>query len=328
MNPKISIIIPVYKVEKYLKRCVDSILNQTYKNLEVILVDDGSPDNSPLICDDYAKKDMRIKVVHKKNGGLSSARNAGLGVSTGQYLTFVDSDDWIESDTIEYCVQLIQRYSANAVQFNIALVSDPNVNLQQPVEEVKVYQNKEILEFYLDSSTRGSGGYSVCRCLFEAHTAKQFMFREGKINEDIDYKYKVFRECEKLVVTNQTKYLYWQGDESISTGGLRRKDFELREAAELLCEMTSKETFGRIKFLGEVKKARSAFSFLCKIAYYGVSDATIDKTQIVRELTTEHRKNVVLLLKAPLALSRKILVLLFAINFTITEKAIHIAQKL
>lgn len=327
MNPKVSIIIPVYKVEKYLKRCVDSIINQTYSNLEVILVDDGSPDKSPLICDEYAQKDLRVKVVHKPNGGLSSARNAGLEVVTGQYVTFVDSDDWIELNTIEYCVQLIKKYTANVVQFSIALVSDPNAKLQQPVENIKVYQHKEILDYYLDSSTRRSGGFSVCRCLFETCAAKQFRFREGKINEDIDYKYKVLRECATLVETNQTKYYYWQGGESISTGGLRRKDFELREAAELLCDMTSQESYGRIKFLGEVKKARSAFSFLCKIAYYGVSDPTIDKKQIVRELTAEHRKNVGLLLKAPMALSRKILAVLFAVNFTITEKAIHLARK-
>lgn len=328
METIVSIIVPVYKVEKYLQRCVDSIRNQTYKNLEIILVDDGSPDKCPQICDEYAKLDERIKVVHKINGGLSSARNAGLASTTGNYVTFVDSDDWIELDTIEYCVCLIEENKADAVQYGIELVSDMNIKINQHDEIVKVYQSKGILEYYLDSSTRRSGGFSVCRCLLETSAAKKFRFREGKINEDIDYKYKVLRECNTLVVSNQKKYYYWQGGESISTGGLRRKDFELREAAELLCEMTSQESYGRIKFLGEVKKARSAFSFLCKIAYYGVSDPTIDKAQIVKELTAEHRKNVGLLLKAPMALSRKILAVLFAINFTITEKAIYLARKL
>lgn len=328
MDPKISVIVPVYKVEKYLRRCVDSVLNQTYQNIEVILVDDGSPDGSPAICDEYAQKDDRVKVIHKKNGGQSSARNAGMEAVTGQYVGFADSDDWIEPDTIEYCINLIQKHNANAVQFDISLCSDPDAKISQPDEIVNVYHDKEILEYYLDSSTRRSGGFSVWRCLFEAPTAKRCQFREGKINEDIDYKYKVLRDCKTWVVSNQKKYYYWQGGESISTGGLRKKDFELREAAELLCAMTSQETYGRIKFLGEVKKARSAFSFLCKIAYYGVSDPSIDKKQIVRELTAEHRKNVGILLKAPMALSRKILAVLFAINFTITEKAIHLARKL
>ena len=94
----ISVIVPVYDVEKYLDRCVESIVNQTYQNLEIILVDDGSPDNCPAMCDNWAEKDSRIKVIHKKNGGLSDARNAGMEIVTGEFIGFVDSDDWIEPE--------------------------------------------------------------------------------------------------------------------------------------------------------------------------------------------------------------------------------------
>lgn len=96
-----TIIVPVYKVEKYLRRCLDSLVNQTYKNLEIILVDDGSPDNSGAICDEYVQKDSRISVIHKENGGLSSARNAGLEICNGVYVLFVDSDDWVENNYVE-----------------------------------------------------------------------------------------------------------------------------------------------------------------------------------------------------------------------------------
>ena len=96
----VSIVVPVYNVEKYLKRCVDSIINQSYNNIEILLVDDGSTDSSGKICDDYLKKDSRIKVIHKQNGGLSDARNFGIDKSTGDYLSFIDSDDWIEKDMI------------------------------------------------------------------------------------------------------------------------------------------------------------------------------------------------------------------------------------
>lgn len=109
MNPKISIIVPIYNVEKYLQKCVDSILCQTYKNLEIILVNDGSPDNCPAICDEYAKKDKRIKVIHKQNGGVSSARNAGLDVATGKYVQFVDSDDWVEPEYSKTMINLIEE---------------------------------------------------------------------------------------------------------------------------------------------------------------------------------------------------------------------------
>ena len=97
----VSVIVPIYNVEKYLEKCIESIVNQTYKNLEIILVDDGSQDNCPAMCDEWTQKDSRIKVIHKKNGGLSSARNAGLEVSNGEYISFVDSDDWLDENTFE-----------------------------------------------------------------------------------------------------------------------------------------------------------------------------------------------------------------------------------
>lgn len=103
MEEKISVIVPVYNVEKYLERCVESIFKQTYKNIEIILVDDGSTDNSGKICDKFLKKDERVKVIHKENGGLSDARNAGLEILSGKYIMFVDSDDWISPAMVEKC---------------------------------------------------------------------------------------------------------------------------------------------------------------------------------------------------------------------------------
>ena len=114
-NLLISVIVPVYNTEKYLGRCVDSIINQTYTNLEIILVDDGSPDNSPAICDEYAKKDQRIKVIHKENGGLSSARNAGLDIAKGDFISFIDSDDWVEKDLFEVLVSLYGKTQAEII---------------------------------------------------------------------------------------------------------------------------------------------------------------------------------------------------------------------
>ena len=110
-TPLISVIVPVYNVEPYLRRCVDSILRQTYRNLEILLVDDGTKDNCGAICDAYARQDERVKVIHKENGGLSSARNAGIDASTGEYLSFVDSDDWIEPDMIKALADNMTRVS-------------------------------------------------------------------------------------------------------------------------------------------------------------------------------------------------------------------------
>ena len=128
---KISVIVPVYKVEPYLHKCVDSIINQDYENLEIILVDDGSPDNCPAICDEYARMDKRVKVVHKVNGGLSDARNAGLDAASGDYVFFVDSDDWIEKGTIKECTQLLNNGQTDIVitmLYNIISGTDINVS--------------------------------------------------------------------------------------------------------------------------------------------------------------------------------------------------------
>ena len=114
-NPRISVIVPVYNVEQYLPRCVESILAQTYENLEILLVDDGTKDNSGAICDAYARQDARVKAIHKKNGGLSSARNAGIDAATGEYLSFVDSDDWIEPDMYEKMMALMEKYGVRLV---------------------------------------------------------------------------------------------------------------------------------------------------------------------------------------------------------------------
>ena len=119
MDSLISVIVPIYNVEKYLERCVESIINQTYKNLEIILVDDGSPDNCPQMCDDYAKKDSRIKVVHKKNGGLSDARNAGMKVATGEYVSFIDSDDYISLDFYETLLETIVDNDSDIVECSV-----------------------------------------------------------------------------------------------------------------------------------------------------------------------------------------------------------------
>ena len=148
---KISIIVPVYKVEKYLDRCVESIVNQTYKNLEIILVDDGSPDNCPQMCDEWAKKDSRIKVIHKQNGGLSTARNAGLDISTGKYIQFVDSDDFLELNACEVLLKNIVETNADLVVGNVNFITKRKKNVKlnsfvttNKVEFMKIMLNKKI----------------------------------------------------------------------------------------------------------------------------------------------------------------------------------------
>lgn len=327
-KPLISVIVPVYSVEKYLRRCVESITTQTYSNLQIILVDDGSPDCSGMICDELANEDERIQVIHKENGGLSSARNVGVKAAVGEYIAFVDSDDWIHPNCYEYLLWLIQSYTADASQINFELATEYTLNAKNEKENICVHFNKKILQNYMTSTTTTTGNYCVWRCLFKRKLVAGIMFREGKINEDIDYKYKALQKCHTFVESNQKLYFYFQSTGSISTSGLRGRDYDLYEAAEELHKLTQNEQYGTIRFLGEVKKARTPFSLLCRIAYYGIADAQINKKEAVRRLTKEHRKNVWILLKAPIGSSRKVIAILLYISEPLTEWMIHLFKKI
>lgn len=331
----IYIIVPVFKVEKYLSFSVDSLLNQTYKNINIILVDDGSPDKCPELCDRYAECDSRIIVIHQKNAGLSAARTAGLqyiesmhSLTENVYVGFLDSDDWLAADTIEYCTNLLDKYNADIVQYQIYQVFGETFNVTQPNKsEVICNGREEILQYYMKSTTTGVGGdYSVCQCLFPLKAVAGERFRVGKINEDIDFKYKVLSKCHKMVITNQYKYFYRQGDVTISMGGLKIKDFDLYEVGDIIANLTSQEVYGDIAHLGKVKQARTPFSLLCKIAFFGVADSSLNKEYLIKTLSIENRKNLRILLNSPMPLSRKVLAIQFAISYNFAFSCICIAK--
>ena len=150
MEPLLSIIVPIYNVEQYLERCIESIINQTYKNLEIILVDDGSKDNSGTIADTYASKDNRIKVIHKENGGLSDARNHGLDQSKGKYIMFIDSDDFIDSSMCEILFETAEKYFSDIVSCNYYIYRNKNHISVHPMsiqEDEKVFSGIDILKY-------------------------------------------------------------------------------------------------------------------------------------------------------------------------------------
>lgn len=327
--PLISVIVPVYNVEKYLRRCIDSILAQTYPNLEIILVNDGSPDNSWEICKEYEEAYPIVHAFIKINGGQSSARNVGLNYAHGKYVGFIDSDDWIAPDMYMSLYNLIVSNNADGSQINFMLADNENVKRHDKPTTIKTFDNRnEILYNYLMAGTTGTGAYSVWRCLFILESAKKYQFREGKVNEDIDYKYKLLSECNRFVVSDKICYYYFQSGNSTTSGLLRLRDFDLYESADELEKLTNLEPNEEIRFLGKVKKARTPFSLLCRIAYYGISDDFNDKKRIIKKLLKEHRQNIPILLKAPLPLSRKLLTIMFGVNFTLTKTLITLLKKL
>ena len=154
MNDLISIIIPVYKVEKYLNKCIDSVIGQTYKNLEIILVDDGSPDNCPRICNEYASIDKRAIVIHKENGGLSSARNAGLDIAKGEYIFFLDSDDYIAENTIERLYKALVLEKADIAIGNMTKINMLNKEEYKTSIDIKLFDFNNIDDFLLFFNSR------------------------------------------------------------------------------------------------------------------------------------------------------------------------------
>lgn len=327
--PLISVIVPVYNVEKYLRRCIDSILAQTYPNIEIILVNDGSIDNSWEICKEYEEAYPIVHAFNKINGGQSSARNVGLNYARGEYVGFIDSDDWIASDMYMSLFDLIVSNDADGAQINIMLADNETVIRHDKPTIIKIFENRnDILYDYLMAGTTGAGSYSVCRCLFTLKSAIKYKFREGKVNEDIDYKYKLLCECNRFATSDKICYYYFQSGNSTTSGLLRRRDFDLYESADELEKLTNLEQNEKIRFLGKVKKARTPFSLLCRIAYYGISDDFNDKKGIIKKLLTEHRQNISILLKAPLPISRKLLTIMFGVNFTLTKTLITLLKKL
>ena len=216
MSKKISIIVPVYKVEQYLSRCVDSLINQTYKNIEIILVDDGSPDCCGVICDEYAKRDSRIVVVHKQNGGLSDARNKGLDIATGDFIMFVDSDDWIDEKTCEKVLNNAIRNKSDIVVFGVNNVyDDGHVKSFPPMFFDAISHSDAIKSLIYNIPQYGIFNYA-CNKLYSRRLFDTMRFAKGRLAEDQGITYKLFHEAANVFVCKDTLYNYYQRSGSIS----------------------------------------------------------------------------------------------------------------
>lgn len=208
----ISVIVPVYNVEKYLDKCVQSILAQTYKDFELILVDDGSPDNCPQMCDQFAKNDSRIRVLHKKNGGLSDARNAGTAIASGEFVTYVDSDDYVADDYLEKLHSLLEKYDADIAVTGVERYYGSKPNCKNEKENEYCYSGVEALEKMLYQDTLDS---SACAILLPKVMALNNLFPIGKYHEDEFTTYKYYSEARKVAVTTRKQYFYFQRPGSI-----------------------------------------------------------------------------------------------------------------
>jgi len=222
MNDTISVVVPVYKVEKYLDRCVASIVAQTYENLEIILVDDGSPDGCGVICDNWARKDPRVKVVHKENGGLSSARNAGVAVATGKYVGFVDSDDYIHPQMYEKLYAALTETGADVSICNYDYVDESGAADLQMREVSPVKTEVLTREQAYEKIAVVKKGYAyyvtAWNKLYPRSVFEQLQFKEGFVHEDEFFVHHLFSRCSRIATISDMLYLYVQRSGSITKG--------------------------------------------------------------------------------------------------------------
>ncbi|MDN3493746.1 glycosyltransferase [Winogradskyella bathintestinalis] len=206
MENKISVIVPVYNVEDYLNRCVDSIINQTHKNLEIILVNDGSVDDSRKICDDYASKDNRVIVIHKENEGSSCARNAGLDIATGEYVSFVDSDDYIYDSMLQKMLDKLVKNKLDVIEIAPASKNNTTKSYNNFIIEDKISAFKRVIK---------STTFSVWCRLYKASLIKDLRFIPKIIHQDVFFTIDVLNRVEKLGYLNSELYYYNTSNESI-----------------------------------------------------------------------------------------------------------------
>lgn len=269
----ISVIVPIYKVENYLHRCIDSILCQTYEQIEIILVDDGSPDQCGNICEEYRKIDSRIRVFHKNNGGLSDARNYGVERANGDFITFIDSDDYIAKDYIEYLYKLIKKNNADIS--SCCMVQTEFDSVEYPINELipeeQVLFGKEACEHLL------SDLYMVlvtaCGKLYSSKIVKKYPFPVGKKHEDEATTCKYYYESKKVVIGNRCLYAYFKNANSIT----HTKGMEFNFDAEWALEH-------RAKFFEAKNEKKLAEAAWCKVWEYYVQDSEIYQGRCDRKI--------------------------------------------
>ncbi len=280
-NPLVSIIVPIYNVEKRLEICLKSILGQTHKNLEIILVDDGSPDNCGKICDEYAKKDSRIKVIHQENGGLSRARNSGIDIACGEYLAFIDSDDYVADDYIEFMLNNLLKTGADISACG-ALFVHPSGKTERQYDDDKLYviDKHEALRRMCYND-----GFFVTAWdkLYKKELFSTVRYNAGKVFEDTGTTYKVVDKAEKIVFQCIPKYFYIisEDNSSITKCTFNEKKLDYVEMADEMAEYI-KAKHPDLTAAAERKQMHACFSTLTQLVNSNTRNKPVEKMLVSR----------------------------------------------
>ncbi|MBS4198412.1 glycosyltransferase [Bacillus sp. FJAT-49732] len=335
MTPKLSIIVPIYKVEKYLPKCIDSILAQTFTDFELILVNDGSPDNCGRICDEYAKRDKRIIVIHKENGGLSSARNAGIKVARGKYIGFVDSDDFIDKNKYHILLLNAELHSSDVVVCDVIKV---NVNKIDELNEqenknyhVKHFTNIQALNELYNSIDNifDSMGQKAERWIFAVNKIYKrslfysLKFEEGRIFEDEYIAHKIYYQCTKITSISAKLYYYVQRPDSIVNTNFSTKKFDRVYAL--------KDRSDFFKHVKELDLHEKAFKCYVEVLFWNYLEGRLRLSEAKKELKQLKKTlngSLLPLIKNPYISSKqKVMVTLFIIHPVIFDRIVNLVDR-
>lgn len=276
----VSIIIPVYNVEKYIVECLESVVNQTYENLEIILVNDGSTDNSKEICLEYAQRDQRIKLYSKENGGLSSARNYGLSKVTGNYVFFLDSDDYLVTDTIENLLNMLINTNADVSSVRLATTTcELEIGI---VSNYEIVNAEKALEFIFTEKKMTT---SVSGKLYKVKLWDKILFPTGKIFEDYATLYKVINKCQVITLSQKSKYYYRPNDTGITGASFTERKLDYFDVTEDVIHFVSDNYPELLKFVDmrTTRYAISIFKDMSRCNYY--NDEVI---RIIRKIVKDN----------------------------------------
>lgn len=323
---KISVIVPLYNVEKYMDRCIQSIVDQTYKNLEIILVNDGSPDTSGNKAEEWKTKDSRIIVYHKQNGGLSDARNYGIERCTGEYLLFVDSDDWLSLDAIQYLYDILKKYNAD---FSIAGLAKSDIDKCIKNYNENGLSQEEFLNLFFKVNTQIAVQYA-CGKLYKKELFESVRYPVGMIDEDVPTTFKIAIRSKKVAFSEKKIYYYFANNESITGSKFSKNNFDLLKAWDLVIEEADVQNCSEeIKKLALFNRKRADFGILCDLSLSGDFFENRKKyKKEIEKIVQNLRCNIKTLLHGPIPKSRKVMAFAYACTFNMTGALVYFIGRL
>ncbi len=268
-KPRLSVIVPIYKVEKYLHNCIDSILNQTFTDFEVLLVDDGSPDQCGKICDEYAASDTRVKVIHKVNGGLSDARNQGIDNSQGEIIGFVDGDDKISADMYQAMVQYMDAHQLDIVCADTYVVKNGRESFRPRYKEDRFFSREEAINEILDGTLDNAAPNKI----FKRKAVGTIRFPVGRIYEDVATVYRWFYQADKVGYLCRPFYYYYKRE-----GSIVQQAFNSKGRYDCFCGYKERLDFAKKHNLNCIEKCENQAletALATLTAFYAMSEITV-----------------------------------------------------